>query len=70
MDGQDSLVKSLNAMGDEQCQRLLMLLRELVRRMAGGEDVLQQVSSRVQPQTERKEASVGDADSGEFASAG
>jgi DNA-binding MarR family transcriptional regulator len=70
MDGQDSLVKSLNAMGDEQCQRLLMLLRELVRRMAGGEDVLHQVSSRVQPQTERKEVSVGDADSGEFASAG
>jgi DNA-binding MarR family transcriptional regulator len=69
MDGQDSLVKSLNAMGNGQCQQLLMLLRELVRRMAGGEDVLQQVSSRVQPQTERKEVSVGDADSGEFASA-
>ncbi len=69
MDGQDSLVKSLNAMGDEQCQQLLMLLRELVGRMAEGEDVLHQVSSRVRPQTEPEEFSVGKADAGEFASA-
>jgi DNA-binding MarR family transcriptional regulator len=69
MDGQDSLVKSLNTLGDEQCHQLLMLLRELVRRMAGGEDVLHHVSSRVRPQTEREEFSAGETDPGEFASA-
>lgn len=69
VDGQDTLVKSLNVIGEEHCHQLLMLLRELVRRMAGGEDVLHQVSSRVRPQTECEEFSVGEADSGEFASA-
>ena len=41
------LVKSLNAMGDEQSRQLLMLLRELVRHMPEGEDILRKVSSGV-----------------------
>jgi DNA-binding MarR family transcriptional regulator len=69
VDSQDSLVKSLNAMNGEQCHQLLMLLRELVSRMAGGEDVLHHVSYRVRPQAEREELSAGEADLGQFASA-
>jgi len=50
VDAQDSLVKGLNAIDDEGRQQLLVLLRELVRHMSEGEEVLRQVSSRVRPQ--------------------
>ena len=52
-DGDDPLVQSLDVLGDEQSHQLLMLLRELVRHMPEGEDILRLVASRVQSQTAR-----------------
>jgi DNA-binding MarR family transcriptional regulator len=54
VDSQDSLVQSLTDMGDASWLQLLILLRELVRRMSGEEDILQQISARVQPGSLRK----------------
>ncbi len=56
LDDDDPLVQSLNALGDEQRHRLLMLLRELVRHMPEGDDILQRVSARMQSQTAREPA--------------
>jgi DNA-binding MarR family transcriptional regulator len=56
VDGQDSLVQSLADMGDGSWLQLLNLLRELVSRMSEEEDILQQVSARVQPGAVRKQS--------------
>ena len=50
VDDGDVLVQSLSAMGTEQSRQLLFLLRQLVRHMPGGEDILCQVSARVRVQ--------------------
>ncbi len=42
------LVKSIDAMGEEKAQQLLTLLRELVSHLPEGDDILKQVSTRVQ----------------------
>ncbi len=47
-DENDPLVQSLKAIGDEQAQQLLALLRELVRHMPRGQHILEQISARMQ----------------------
>lgn len=54
VDEDDPLVHSLHRMGDVQCEQLLALLRELVRNMPEGEDILQRVSTRIRSQTLRE----------------
>jgi DNA-binding MarR family transcriptional regulator len=56
VDSQDSLVQSLTDMGDASWLQLLILLRELVRRMSEEEDILEQVSARVQPGAVRNQS--------------
>lgn len=50
-DDRNPVLKSLQAMGDEQSHQLRALLRELVRHMPGGEEILTKVSYRVRAQT-------------------
>jgi DNA-binding MarR family transcriptional regulator len=47
VDVSDPLVRSLRAMGEGDAQQLLRLVRELVRYMPEGEDILRRVSERV-----------------------
>jgi DNA-binding MarR family transcriptional regulator len=47
VDDSDPLVQSLDALEDEQRHQLLTLLRELVRHMPEGEEILRRVSARV-----------------------
>lgn len=68
VNSRDALVKSLDAMGDEQCRQLLTLLRDLVSHMAEGEDVLYYVSSRVRPQAAPEAIRTGETGSGESTS--
>jgi DNA-binding MarR family transcriptional regulator len=51
-DDSDLLVQSLAEMSEPARQQLLSLLRDLVRHMPQGEDVLQRVASRVQTHME------------------
>jgi DNA-binding MarR family transcriptional regulator len=51
VDENDPLVRSLQQMEAAQCQHLLELLRELVRHMPEGVDILQRVSARVRSLT-------------------
>lgn len=53
VDAQDPLFQSLNTLGDEGCQQLLTLLRDLVRHMPEGDEILRTVSSRIHSQTDR-----------------
>jgi DNA-binding MarR family transcriptional regulator len=50
-DEQNPVVKGLQAMGDEQSHQLRALMRDLVRNMPGGEEILNQVSYRVRAHT-------------------
>jgi DNA-binding MarR family transcriptional regulator len=50
IDEDDALARSLSAMGAERSGQLLLLLRDLVRHMPQGEDLLRQVSARVRAQ--------------------
>jgi hypothetical protein len=47
VDEDDPVAKSLNALSEEQRHQLLTLLRELVRNLQDGDDILRRVSSRV-----------------------
>jgi DNA-binding MarR family transcriptional regulator len=47
VDAGDPLVRSLQQMGEEQCQDLLNLLRTLVKHMPDGEHILTKVATRV-----------------------
>ena len=53
VDDDDPLASSLKSMSDEGCHQLLTLLRELVRQMPEGDEILNKVSSRVHNQTVR-----------------
>jgi len=48
VDRDDPVVQSLHRMGDESSQQLLKLLRELVKHLPEGDDILRHVSARVQ----------------------
>lgn len=48
VDSQDSLSKSLIAIGPDDCQQLLLLLREVVQRLPDGAEILQEIATRVQ----------------------
>jgi MarR family transcriptional regulator for hemolysin len=47
IDKKDSLYKSLNAIGPETCQQLLLLLREVIQHMPEGKDILQEISATI-----------------------
>lgn len=47
IDSEDTLVKSLNVLGPEASQELRRLLRQLVQSMPEGEEILQEIASRV-----------------------
>lgn len=47
IDSQDALVKGLNAIGPEASQELRLLLQQLVQHMPEGEEILQEIASRV-----------------------
>ena len=50
----DPLVQSLSALGEDERYQFLKLLRELVRHMPEGEDILRHVTTRVQSQVARE----------------
>jgi hypothetical protein len=47
VDADDPLFHSLNLLGDERCDQLLTLMRELVGQMPEGDTILERVSSRM-----------------------
>jgi DNA-binding MarR family transcriptional regulator len=53
VDAQDPLFQSLTLMGDERCQQLQTLLRDLVGLMPDGDEILRTVSSRIHSQVDR-----------------
>jgi MarR family transcriptional regulator for hemolysin len=51
VDSTDSLSRSLNALGSEDCRQLLLLLREVVQRLPEGAEILREIAGRVHPPT-------------------
>lgn len=54
-DEDDPLIRSLDAMGEKRRQQLLTLLRDLVRYMPDGEDILERVAIRVRTHLEHEQ---------------
>jgi DNA-binding MarR family transcriptional regulator len=52
VDKDDPLVTSLHALGDEWSRQFLAMLRELVKNLPEGEEILQRVSTRMQAHME------------------